>query len=331
MSGISGVERAAVFLLTIGEEQASKIMKHMNPHEMQVLGAQMSTLKEITREVVDDSVNQFVTTIQGQTSVGIGSDKYLREVLNKALGPEKAEGVIDRILLAANSQGLEALKWMAPKSVVELIRFEHPQIIALVLSYLNSNQAAQVLGLLPENLHTDIMMRVASLDGIQPQAIRELDRILEQHVSSDNNLESAQLGGVESAAAIINHLGAGMEGSIMDSLKEQDAELGDRIADLMFVFDDLGQVDDRAIQSILREVSTDQLVVALKGAGEELQEKILKNMSQRAAEMLRDDMEAKGPVRLSDVEAAQKEVVGVARRLEADGTIVLGGGGEEFV
>lgn len=331
MTELLGADKAAVFLLTIGEEEASKIMKHMNPHELELLGTKMSTLKEITRDVVDGAVSDFVTVIQNQTSLGVGGDSYLREVLTKALGSEKADGVIDRILLAANSQGLEALKWMAPKSVAELIRFEHPQIIALVLSYLDAGQAAEVLSLLPENTHTDIMVRIASLDGIPPQAIRELDRILEQHVSSDNNLQAASLGGVESAAAIINQLSGTMEGSIMDGLKEQDAEMSERISDLMFVFDDLSNVDDRAIQTILREVATDQLVMALKGASEDLQEKILRNMSQRASEMLREDMEAKGPVRLSDVEVAQKDIVTTARRLESEGSIMLGGGGEEFV
>ncbi|MEM7209367.1 MAG: flagellar motor switch protein FliG [Pseudomonadota bacterium] len=327
---IGGVERAAIFLLSIGEDEASEIMKHLSQREVQVLGARMSTLKGVTRDIVDGSITNFVNEIQDKTSVGVGGDDYLRSVLIKALGEEKAENVIDRILLNGTGQGIEALKWMDARSVAEIVRYEHPQIISLVLSFLHSGQAADVLNLLPENQRTDIMMRIATLDAIPPAAIRELDQILEQHATSEMNVESAKLGGVKTVAEILNNIGPNSE-TVMEQLKEEDEDLSVQISDLMFVFDDLVEVDDRGIQSLLREVSTDHLTLALKGVSEDLKNKVLKNMSSRAAEMLAEDMDAKGPVRLSEVEEAQKEILIVARRLEAEGTIMLGGGGEEFV
>ncbi len=327
---IGSIEQAAIFLLSIGEDEASEIMKNLGQREVQVLGARMSTLKGVTRSIVDDSITRFVNEIQDKTSVGIGGDAYLRSVLVKALGTEKAEGIIDKILLNGTGQGIEALKWMEARAVSEIVRYEHPQIIALVLSFLDPGQAASVLNFLPENQRTDIMMRIATLDSIPPAAIRELDQILEQHATSDINIESAKLGGVQTVAEILNNIGPASEG-VMEQLKEEDADLGDRIADLMFVFENLIDVEDRGIQALLREVSTDSLTLALKGVSEELKNKILKNMSSRAADMLSEDMEAKGPVRLSEVEEAQKEILLVARRLESEGSIMLGGGGEEFV
>lgn len=325
-----GVDRAAIFLLSIGQEEASEIMKNLGQREVQVLGARMSILKGVTRDVVDGLLTSFVTEIQDKTSVGIGGDAYLRSVLTKAMGKEKAENIIDRILLSGTGQGIAALKWMDARAVAEIVRYEHPQIISLVLSFLDSIHAADVLNLLPENQRTDIMMRIATLDSIPPAAIRELDKILEQQANSEMNVKSAQLGGVKTAAEILNNIGPASE-LVMEKLKEEDEDLSDRITDLMFVFENLIEVDDRGIQTLLREVSSENLTTALKGVSEELQQKIMKNMSSRAAEMLADDMEAKGPVRLSEVEEAQKEILTVARRLETDGTISLGGGGDDFV
>ncbi len=330
LDNISGVDRAAIFLLSIGQEEASDIMKHLGQREVQVLGARMSTLKGVTRDSLDGLLTRFVKEIQDKTSVGIGGDQYLRSVLTKALGTDKAENIIDRILLNGTGQGIAALKWMDARAVVEIVRYEHPQIIALVLSFLDSVHAADVLNLLPENQRTDIMMRIATLETIPPAAIRELDKILEQQANSDMNVKSAQLGGVKTAAEILNNIGPTSE-SVMDQLREENEELSDRITDLMFVFDNLIEVDDRGIQTLLREVSSENLTMALKGVSEELQAKIMKNMSKRASQMLADDMEAKGPVRLSEVEEAQKEILAVARRLETEGTISLGGGGDEFV
>ena len=327
---MNGVERAAVFLMSIGEECASELMKYLDTREMQIVGANISTLKSVNRNIVDASLNDFIGDIQHRASIGIGGEAFLYSVLSKALGEDKAAGIIDRILLNGMGQGIESLKWMDARAVSDIVRYEHPQIVALILSFLDAAQAAQVVNRLPEEQRVDVMMRIATLDAIPPAAIRELDQILEQHAVSDINVESAKLGGVQAAAEILNNIGPSSE-AVMEQLKEEDEELGDQIADLMFVFDDLYEVDDRGIQSLLRDISTDNLTLALKGVSEELREKMLRNMSARAAEMLAEDMEARGPVRLSDVEAAQKEILVVARRLEAEGTIVLGGGGEEFV
>jgi flagellar motor switch protein FliG len=330
LDNVNGVDRAAIFLLSIGQEQASEIMKNIGQREVQVLGARMSTLKGVTHDTVDSLLTRFVEEIQDKTSVGIGGDQYLRSVLTKAMGKEKAENVIDRILLSGTGQGIAALKWMDARAVAEIVRYEHPQIISLVLSFLDPMQAADVLNLLPENQRTDIMMRIATLDSIPPAAIRELDKILEQQANSEMNVKTAQLGGVKTAAEILNNIGPSSD-SVMDQLKEEDEELSDRITDLMFVFDNLIEVDDRGIQALLREITSEVLTTALKGVSEELQKKVMKNMSNRASEMLVEDMEAKGPVRLSEVEEAQKEILGVARRLESEGIISLGGTGDEFV
>ncbi len=329
---LNGLERTAILFLTVGEEGAAELMKHLNPKEVQSIGLQMSQMNNVTQDMVEYVLNEFVTVLQNQTSLGIGSNEYVREVLTKALGEEKAGGMIDRILLGGNSQGLEALKWMDPRAIAEIIRLEHPQIIAIVLSYLEPEVSAEVLRFLPENTRGDIMMRIATLDTIPPVALKELDDILEKHFTSSATGGATSVGGVKKAAEIINFLDSSTEESVMSVVTETDVHLAEEINDLMFVFDDLVKVDDRGIQALLREVSNDLLTLALKGADEELKNKFLKNMSKRASEMLVEDMEAKGPVKLSDVEAAQKEILTIAKKLEEQGDIQLSsGGGDEFV
>lgn len=328
----TGIERVAILLMTLGEEEAAQVMQHMNPKQVQSIGTSMAQIENVTRVTAEQVLDEFLESLSNQTGLGIGADDYVRNVLNKALGEDKASNVIDRILLGGNSHGLEALKWMDAKAVAEMIRLEHPQIISIVLSYLDGEQAAQVLSAMPENMHADIVMRIASLDGIPPVAVRELDAILEKRFASDTNLKSTNVGGAKSAANILNFMDSSIESVIMEKVRESDAELGDTISDLMFVFQDLGDVDDRSIQTLLRDVTTDTLVFALKGADERLKQKILGNMSKRAAEMLMEDLEAKGPVKVSEVETAQKEILSVARQKEADGEITLGGsGGEELI
>jgi flagellar motor switch protein FliG len=329
---VQGIERAAIFLMSLGETAASEVLKHMDPKEVQLLGTAMSQLNNVSRGKVSDVLKQFCTTVQEETGLGLGTDDYVRSVLKKALGEDKADSVIDRILQGGNTKGLETLKWMDSRAVAEIIRLEHPQIISIVLSYLESDQAAEVLALFPDRVRVDVLMRIATLDGIQPAALNELNDIMEKQFTGKNNVKSSNVGGIKAAANILNFIDSSMEGEIMDSVKEVDADLGQNIQDLMFVFDNLNAVDDRDIQTILREISSESLVLALKGADEGLKEKILNNMSKRAAEMLRDDLEAKGPVRLSEVEGAQKEILSVARRLSESGDISLGGsGGEEYV
>ncbi len=328
---ITGVERAAILMLALGERDAAELLKHMGPREVQEVGMAMVSLNDITTDHMEAVMRHFVMTLEKQTSLGLGSDDYIRNMLTSALGADKASSVIDRILLGRNSKGLEQLKWMEPKAVAELIRLEHPQIIAIVLSFLEADQAAEVLGQFPERVRTDVVMRIATLDGIQPNALKELDEILEKQFAGASNVKSSSLGGVKAAANILNLLDGALESKLMEEILESDADLGQEIQDNMFVFDNLIDVDDRGIQTLLREVASEQLLLALRGADEGLKEKIFKNMSKRAAEMLKDDLEAAAPAKLSDVEKSQKEILQVARRLADAGEMMLGGGGDEFV
>jgi len=329
---LKGVERAAILLLALGEKDAAEILKHMGPKEVQDVGMMMATMTNVSTAKMENVMGSFVSTLKGETSLGLDSDDYIRNMLTNALGADKAGGMIDRILLGRNSKGLEQLKWMDAKAVAEMVRLEHPQIIAIVLSFLEPDQAANVIAAFPENIRTDILMRVATLEGIQPSALQELDSILDQQFSGANSAKSTGLGGVKAAANILNLVDGVIESKIIDQITGIDQELGQEIQDNMFVFENLIDVDDRGIQTLLREVASEQLLLALRGADELLKEKIFKNMSKRASEMLRDDLEAAQPARLSDVESAQKEILSVTRRLSDAGEINLGGsGGEEFV
>ena len=312
---LSGSEKAGILLLTLGEEVAAEILRHMDPKEVQMVGSTMANMDDISRPMVEHVINNFLEMLESQTAFGIGTDNYIRSMLEKALG-DKAGNVIDRILMGSGSNGLESLKWMDPKSIAEIIRFEHPQIIAIVMSYLEPDSASKVLTHLPENTRSGILMRIATLDGVQPAAIKELDSIMEQYFSDNENVKSSMVGGEKTAADILNLLDPSIEAKLMGELKADNENLATKIQDLMFVFDNLREIDDRGMQTMMREVSTDLLTLALKGIEDEFQQKFLKNMSSRAAEMLVEDMEAKGPVKLSEVEAAQKEILTIARRLE---------------
>ncbi|WPL19741.1 Flagellar motor switch protein FliG [Thiorhodovibrio winogradskyi] len=327
-SKLTGPEQAAVFLMSLGEQAASSVMKHMGPKEVQKVGTAMASLERVSRGQVDYVIQQFSEAVQDQTSLGIGSDEYVRSVLTNALG-DKAGGIIDRILLGRNSKGIEALKWLDARSIADIIRNEHPQIVAIVMSHLDPDQAAETLLFLPERMQSDIILRIATLDGVQPQALQELDEILETQLAGKSSAQSSMVGGEQAAANILNFMDGSKEAVVMEGVSQVDEDLAERIQELMFVFANLIDVDDRGIQTLLREINTETLVIALKGADEELRDKILKNMSKRAGEMLREDLEAKGPVRLSDVEAAQKEILAAARRLSESGEIALGGKGGE--
>ena len=326
----AGPERAAILLMSLGEAEAAEVLKHMGAKDVQKVGQAMAAMTNVTRERAMQVMDRFVNELENQTALGVGADDYVRRVLVGALGEDKAGGLIDRILLGRNSKGLEALKWMETRAVADLVRNEHPQIVAIVLAYLDPDQAAEVLQLLPERMRGDVLTRIARLDGIQPAALRELDEIMEKQFSGGNNLKASSVGGIKVAASILNLMESSQEQAIIGKIGEIDADLSQRIQDLMFVFDDLAEVDDRGIQTLLRELSTEVLGMALKGADARVKDKITRNMSKRAAEMLLEDMEAKGPARVSDVEAAQKEILAAARRLADAGTIALGGG-DEFV
>ena len=327
----SGTERAAILLMTLGEQTAAEVLRHMGAKDVQRVGTAMAQLSNVSRDEVSDVLGSFTRMVENQTSVGIGSDEYVRKVLIHALGEDKAGGVIDRILLGRTSKGLEALKWMEPRAIAEMVRLEHPQIVSIVLAYIDSDQAAEVLAHLPEWLRADVIMRIATLDGIQPSALSELDEIMEKQFAGNAGSQSSSLGGPKVAANILNFMDGSAESVVMEHVKKVDEALGSRIEDLMFVFDNLIEVDDRGMQDLLREVPQDRLLLALKGADDALKQKIFKNMSQRAAEMLREDLEARGPVRLADVESAQKEILAVARKMADAGTLALGGKGEEYV
>ena len=329
--GRTGVERAAILLLTLGEQEAAQVLKHMGAREVQRVGAAMTQLLNVSKEEVTDVLSNFTSVVETQTSVGVGVDEFLRKVLVDALGEDKAASVIDRINIGPSSKGLEALKWMDPRAVSELIRHEHPQIIAIVLAYLDSDQAAEILTCLPAGLRADVVMRIATLDGVQPVALSELDDIMEKTFAGKSTAKTSALGGAKAAADIVNLLDPGTEGPLMEQINRADEALGSKIQDLVFVFDNLIEIDDRGMQELLRNVQSDRLLIAMKGADDDLKAKIFKNMSQRAAEMLKDDLEAKGPVKLSEVEAAQKEILLSARKLAESGTISLGGKGEAYV
>jgi len=327
----SGTERAAILLLSLGEQEAAQVLKHMGAREVQRVGSAMARLQNVSRDEVSAVLANFAVIVETQTSVGVGADEFLRKVLVDALGDDKAASVIERINIGPSNKGLEALKWMDSRAVAELIRLEHPQIIAIVLAYLDSDQAAEILAALPSGVRPDVVMRIATLDGVQPTALSELDDIMEKQFAGKSAGKTASLGGPKAAADIVNFLDASQEGPLMEVINKTDEALAAKIQDLIFVFDNLISLDDRSMQELLRNVQSDRLLIALKGADEALKAKIFKNMSQRAAEMLKDDLEAKGPVRLSEVEGAQKEVLASARKLAEAGTINLGGKGEEFV
>jgi flagellar motor switch protein FliG len=328
----NGTERAAILLLSLGEQEAAEVMKHMGAKDVQRIGAAMTQLQNISRTDVSHVLSEFTVTVEGQTSLGVGVDEYLRKVLIGALGEDKASGVIDRILFGRSSKGLEALKWMDSRAVSELIRQEHPQIISIVLAYLDPDQSAEVLALFPDWLRADVLMRIATLDGIQPSALHELDDVIEkQFAGKTGALKTSVIGGIKTAANIMNFMDTSQETAVIETIRKIDENLGSKIQDLMFVFDDLIDVDDRGMQEVLRAVPGERLLLAMKGADDGLKEKIFKNMSQRAAEMLKDDLESRGPVRLSEVEGAQKEILALVRKLAEAGTIQLGGKGEEFV
>lgn len=328
---ISRLNQAAILLLSLGEKSAAEILKHMGPKEVQRLGAAMSQLKNVQQHEVEAVLANFLGEVRTQTGLGMGADTYIRNMLVSALGEDKASGLIDRILMGGNTTGLDTLKWMDPRSVADIIRNEHPQIQAIVLAYLDPDQSAEVLTYFTEKVRLEVMMRLASLDTVQPSALQELNDILEKQFSGSAGSQTKQIGGYKMAAEIMNNLDSALESELMEAIKELDEDMGIQIADLMFVFDNLREIDDRGIQSLLREISSEVLILALKGADEDLKEKIFNNMSKRAAELLRDDLEAKGPVRISDVEAAQKEILTIARRMADAGEISLGGAGEEML
>ncbi|MDN4504399.1 flagellar motor switch protein FliG [Alteromonadaceae bacterium BrNp21-10] len=329
---LEGVEKASILLLSLTEEDAAQILKHMEPKQVQKLGTAMASIEDMTQNKISAVHKHFIEEIQNYSTIGFQSQDFVKKALTAALGEDKAANLIDQILAGGGAKGLDSLKWMDSKQVASIIRNEHPQIQTIVLSYLDAEQSAEIMAQFPEKVRLDLMMRIANLEEVQPAALQELNEIMEKQFAGQAGAQAAKMGGMKSAAEIMNYLDTNIEGQLMDAIREQDEEMSQQIQDLMFVFDNLVDADDRAIQVILREVQQEALLKAIKGADDELKEKITKNMSKRAAEMLLDDLEALGPVRVSEVETAQKEILSVARRLADAGEIMLGGGGgDEFL
>lgn len=324
-----GIIKSAILLMSLGEEEASSVFKLLTPKEAQRIGTAMANLNNVTREKVEKVLEEFNHQTEEKTALGHNANEYIRNVLTKALGDEKAANLIDRILHGGDTSGIESLKWMDAPSVAEMIKSEHPQIIATILVHLDRDQASEILSLFNERLRNDTLLRIATLDGVQPAALRELNDVLVKLLSGSNNIRKAPMGGIRAAAEILNLMPSAQESSIIDNIKQYDSDFAQKIMDEMFVFDNLIEIDDHGIQLLLREVQSESLIIALKGAQEELRNKIFNNMSKRAAEMLREDLEAKGPVRVSEVEAEQKEILKVVRQLADGGQIVLGGGTED--
>ncbi len=325
----AGIEKSAILLMSLGEDAAAAVLKHLEPREVQKLGTAMAALKQVTREKIDGVLSNFRADAGENTGLGMNSDEYIRSVLTKALGDDKAANLIERILHGGDTSGIEGLKWLDSPAVAELIKNEHPQIIATILVHLDRDQASEVLGFFSEQLRNDAILRISTLDGIQPAALRELNDVLTKLLAGSNNIKKSALGGVRAAAEIINRMPNAVETSIIENVRQHDPDLAQKILDNMLVFEGVIDIDDRGIQLLLREVQSESLIIALKGTSEEVRDKFLNNMSQRAADALREDMEMKGPVRVSEVEAEQKEILKLVRRLADEGQLSLGAKGEE--
>jgi flagellar motor switch protein FliG len=324
-----GIESAAILLMSLGEEEAAEVFKHLAPKEVQALGECIAKMKAVTREKVENVIDKFDALAASESMLVPDTDEYVKAVLRKALGDEKANLLIDRILQGSDVSGIESLKWMDATSVAELLRNEHPQIVAAILVHLEFDQAADVLKQFAERQRNEVMVRIATLDGIQPTALKDLNEVMSKVLAGGDRMRKSSLGGVKTAAEILNMLGSSIETGVLDFVRETDNDLAQKIMDNMFTFDDLEKLDDKGVQLLMKEVQSESLVVALKGATPALREKIFRNMSTRAAETLREDLESRGPVRLSEVEAEQKEMLKIVRRLSDEGQIVLGGGGDE--
>lgn len=324
-----GVQDAAIFLMSVGEEEAAEVFKYLSPKEVQRLGEAIARMRSVSKDKVDEVVQRFTSEAASQSLLVSDTDSYVRSVLRLALGEDKASLLIDRILQGGDVSGIESLKWMDPLSVAELLRNEHPQILAAILVHLDMEQSANILKHLSERTRNDVLLRIATLEGIQPAALKDLNETLYEVLAGGDKIRKSSLGGVKTAAEILNQLGANLETSAIDSIREHDPDLAQKIMDKMFTFEDLLKLDNKSMQMVLKEVASDALVVALKGASPGLKDKVLANMSSRAAESLREDLESRGPLRLSEVEGQQRDILKIVRRLADEGQIVLGGGAED--
>ena len=324
-----GLEDAAILLISMGEEEAAEVFRHLTPKEAQKLGEKMARTKTIQRDRYERVLLRFEEQVHDAGLLELDTDEYVRRVMRRALGDDKANLLIDRIVRVNDAPGIDNLKWMDPAAVADLLRREHPQIVAVILVHLEPEQVSEVLRRFPEGHRNEVMIRLATLDGVQPAALKELSDVLSKVLAGGDRMRKANMGGVKSAAEVLNLLGTAIEASVLDYIRETDSDLAQKITDSMFTFDDLMRVDDRGIQALLKEVQSESLLVALKGATDDLREKIFRNMSSRAAETLREDLDSRGPVRLSEVEAEQKEMLKIVRRLIDEGQIQMASGGDD--
>ncbi|GGA78066.1 flagellar motor switch protein FliG [Neiella marina] len=332
LEGMTGFDKTAILLLSLTEEDAASILRQLEPKQVQKVGMAMAGMTDFTQERITAVHKLFLDDIQKYSSIGVDSADFIRNALTKALGEDKAGNLIDQIIAGGGSKGLDSLKWMDARQVASIIQNEHPQIQTIVMSYLEPEQSAEIMSQFPDKVRLDLMMRIANLEEVQPAALQELNEIMEKQFAGQSGAQAAKMGGLKAAANIMNYLDTTIEGQLMDMLRESDEEMAQQIQDLMFVFENLIDVDDRGIQALLREIQQEVLQKALKGSDDQLKQKFFTNMSKRAAELLADDLEAMGPIRVADVEAAQKEILSIARRLADSGELMLSaGGGDEFV
>ena len=330
--GLNGTQKCAILMMLIGEDEAAEIMGNLSPKEVQVLGAAMYSVQGLGQDTVNLVLDEFLAIIKAQTSLGISGGNYIKNVLTKSLGQDKAQSVLGKITPTDSIKAIEILDWLDARSITDLIIDEHPQIIALIISYLEPAIASDVLHFLPEKSQSDIIKRIATLQTVQPEALRELDRVMQKVFSSNASLRASKVGGVQAAAKIMNFSSQDGEARIMKDILKEDKSLMQAIQDSMFVFETLLLSDDKSLQTLLRNVENDLIILALKGADQELRDKLFGCMSQRAAANIQDEMEALGPVRLTEVQEAQKQIIAVARRMSDEGSIVLAGrGGDDYV
>lgn len=330
MEELDGYTKAAILVMSLGEEAASNVMKTLTPKTLQRLGSKITEMTEISQKDSDVVFKEYADYVGQSAGISVEGKSYMKNVLQKALGMDKADRVIVN-MIETEENGLDTLKWMDAKGVANLIRGEHPQTIALILTYLDPTQGSEILPLFPDALRGDVMIRMATLEDIPPGVMKEIGTALQNDLSqagsTSKTVTSKKVSGVKLVANILNQVDKASEKSIMESISKNNANLAEDIRKLMFVFDDLNRLDDRGTQELLKVVSKDQLVLALKAAQDDIKDLVFRNMSERAREMLQEDMESKGPVNVNKVEAAQQEILKIAKTLEEDGKLSLGGGG----
>ncbi len=331
-SDIPGRRKAAILLVILGPEKAAQVLKHLDESDVEMLTIEIANLGHVSEEEKRVVLQEFNNLLKARQMLATGGIEYAKKVLERAFGPEKAMKIIERLVSNLQVKPFEFVRKADPLQLVNFLQNEHPQVIALVLSYLDPPMAAQVLGALPEDLQVEVIKRIALLERTSPEIVKEIEKSLERKLSGIVSQQFSKVGGVDTAAEIMNNIDRQTEKAIMDRLSQDTPELAEEIRRRMFVFEDILKLDDRSIQLVLREVDTRDLAVALKGASEEVKEKIFKNMSKRAAQLLKDELEFMGPVRVKDVEEAQQKIINVIRRLEEAGEIVIArGGGEELI